>query len=84
MVYECFRRIPECKRKEIPIIGIGGISNFNDAMEYILAGATAVGIGTQWFINNRIFEEIHKELTEYLDNKKETISNIIGIAHGEK
>jgi dihydroorotate dehydrogenase (NAD+) catalytic subunit len=81
MVYECYRSIPECKRKEIPIIGIGGISNFNDAMEYILAGATAVGIGTQWFINNRIFEEIHKELKEYLDNKKETISNLIGKAH---
>jgi dihydroorotate dehydrogenase (NAD+) catalytic subunit len=83
MVYECFRSIPECKRKEIPIIGIGGISNFNDTMEYILAGASAVGIGTQWFINNRIFEEIHKELTEYLDNKKETISNLIGKAHGK-
>jgi len=82
MVYECFRSIPECKRKEIPIIGIGGISNFNDAMEYILAGATAVGIGTQWFINNRIFEEIHQELTAYLDNKKETLSNLIGKAHG--
>ncbi|MBN2214942.1 MAG: dihydroorotate dehydrogenase [Bacteroidales bacterium] len=84
MVYECFRSIPECKRKEIPIIGIGGISNFNDAMEYILAGATAIGIGTQWFINNRIFEEIHKGLTKYLDKKKETISNLIGKAHGNK
>ena len=82
MVYECFRSIPECKRKEIPIIGIGGISNFNDAMEYFLAGATAVGIGTQWFLNNRIFEEIHQELAEYLDNKKETLSNLIGKAHG--
>ncbi len=81
MVYECFRSIPECRRKEIPIIGIGGISNFNDTMEYILAGATAVGIGTHWFINNRIFEEIHKELTEYLDNCKETISNLTGKAH---
>ena len=84
MVYECFRSIPECKRKEIPIIGIGGISNFNDAIEYILAGATAVGIGTQWFINNRIFEEIHKGLTTYLDNKKETVSNLIGKAHEKK
>jgi dihydroorotate dehydrogenase (NAD+) catalytic subunit len=81
MVYECFRSIPECKRKEIPIIGIGGISNFNDTMEYILAGATAVGIGTQWFINNTIFEEIYKELLDYLDKNKESISNLIGKAH---
>jgi dihydroorotate dehydrogenase (NAD+) catalytic subunit len=83
MVYECFRRIPECKRKEIPIIGIGGISNFNDAVEYILAGATAVGIGTQWFINNTIFEEILKELTEYLSKKNQSVDDLIGKAHIE-
>lgn len=81
MVFECFRRIPECNRKEIPIIGIGGISNFSDAMEYILAGATAIGIGTQWFINNAIFEDIHKELTSYLVKKNEKISNLIGRAN---
>jgi dihydroorotate dehydrogenase (NAD+) catalytic subunit len=81
MVYECFRKIPECNRKEIPIIGIGGISNINDVLEYILAGATAVGIGTQWFINNSIFEEIHEELTNYLHKNKETISNLVGKAH---
>jgi dihydroorotate dehydrogenase len=51
-------------------------------MEYILAGATAVGIGTQWFINNTIFEEIHEELIKYLDKKKATISSLIGKAHG--
>jgi len=82
MVFECFRKISECKNQEIPIIGIGGISNYNDVMEYILAGATAVGIGTQWFINNTIFEEIHEELIKYLDKKKATISSLIGKAHG--
>jgi dihydroorotate dehydrogenase (NAD+) catalytic subunit len=82
MVYECFRKIPECGRKEIPIIGIGGISNCNDALEYIMAGATAVGIGTQWFINNTIFEDIHKDLATYLHKNKETIENLIGRAHG--
>lgn len=81
MVYECFRKIPECKKKEIPIIGIGGISNFNDVMEYILAGATAVGIGTQWFINNTIFEEILAGLTSYLAARNETINNLIGKAN---
>jgi len=83
MVYQCFRNIPECKRKEIPIIGIGGISNFNDVMEYILAGATAVGIGTQWFVNNKIFEEIHNDLVKYLTGKNQSISNLIGNANNE-
>lgn len=81
MVYECFRKIPECNKKEIPIIGLGGISNFSDAVEYILAGATAVGIGTQWFINNNIFEEIHKDLADYLHKNNATISGLIGKAH---
>ena len=82
MVFECFRKIPECNKKEIPIIGIGGISNIYDVLEYILAGATAVGIGTQWFINNTIFEDIHKDLTSYLHNNNMTIENLIGKAHG--
>jgi dihydroorotate dehydrogenase (NAD+) catalytic subunit len=81
MVYECFRKIPECSKKEIPIIGIGGISNYQDALEYILAGATAISIGTQWFLNNTIFEDIHKDLTSYLRNNNETIENLIGKAH---
>jgi dihydroorotate dehydrogenase (NAD+) catalytic subunit len=84
MVYECFRSIPECKRKEIPIIGIGGISNSNDVLEYILAGATAVGIGTQWFINNTIFEEIYADLTKYLSDKKLSIADLIGKANAEQ
>lgn len=82
MVYECFRKIPECSKKEIPIIGIGGISNYNDVMEYILAGATAVGIGTQWFIDNTIFEQILNDLITYLHKENETVENLIGQAHG--
>ena len=83
MVYECFRKIPECSKREIPIIGIGGISNFNDVLEYILAGATAIAIGTQWFVNNTIFEEIYRDLNSYLHQNKETIANLIGNAHGD-
>ncbi|MBN1414014.1 MAG: dihydroorotate dehydrogenase [Bacteroidales bacterium] len=81
MVYECFKKIPECRNKKIPIIGIGGISNYFDVLEYILAGATATGIGTQWFINTAIFEEILKDMTDYLNNTNETIENLVGKAH---
>ena len=52
MVYECFSKIPECRNKSIPIVGIGGISSWQDALEYVMAGATAVGIGTAWFVNS--------------------------------
>lgn len=81
MVYECFRRIEQCRNGTIPIIGIGGISDYFDVLEYIMAGASAVGIGTQWFINNHIFEEIHKNLENYLLVNNTTIIDLIGAAH---
>lgn len=83
MVYECFRKISECRSKNIPIIGIGGISNSRDAIEYILAGATAVGIGTEWFINKDIFVEVRDGIIRYLKTG-ETISEIVGKANVEK
>jgi dihydroorotate dehydrogenase (NAD+) catalytic subunit len=83
MVYECFHKIPECKNKSIPIIGIGGISNWRDALEYIMAGATAVGIGTAWFVNPHIFEEIAKGLGVYLSKENTTIEKLVGSSHGQ-
>ncbi len=82
MVYECFEKIPECKSKQVPIIGIGGISQWQDALEYIMAGATAVGIGTAWFVNPNIFEEITKGMGSYLDRKNTTIAALVGSSHG--
>jgi len=82
MVYDCFRSIPECRSGKIPIIGIGGISRWQDVVEYILAGASAVGIGTAWFVNPDVFREIHQGLTAYLAGKKILISDLIGKAHG--
>lgn len=81
MVYDCFRNIPECRSGQIPIIGIGGISRWQDVVEYILAGATAVGIGTSWFVNPDVFREVHKGLKSYLTRKNYTISELIGKAH---
>jgi len=81
MVYECFKKIPECRKRQIPIIGIGGISNWRDAIEYILAGATAVGIGTSWFVNPDIFIEIHRGIIAYLKKKKMNLTDLIGKAH---
>lgn len=81
MVYDCFRKIPECRSGEVPIIGIGGISRWQDVVEYILAGASAVGIGTSWFVNPDVFKEIHQGLKAYLSRTKCLISELIGKAH---
>ena len=82
MVYECFSKIPECKNKSIPIVGIGGISGWRDALEYIMAGATAVGIGTAWFVNPHIFEEVARGISGYLEKNNTTIEGLVGKAHG--
>jgi len=58
----------------IPVIGMGGIMNTEDAIEFILAGASAVQIGTALFKNPMIPLEIIKGLEEYL--KEYNISNI--------
>ncbi|MCF8146206.1 MAG: dihydroorotate dehydrogenase [Deltaproteobacteria bacterium] len=81
MVYECFDKIPECSRGDVPIIGIGGISTWRDVLEYVMAGATAVGIGTAWFVNPDVFNEIHKGIVQYLRTNNTTIRDLIGKAH---
>jgi dihydroorotate dehydrogenase (NAD+) catalytic subunit len=81
MVYQCYNKIPECRRREVPIIGIGGISIWQDAIEYIMAGATAVGIGTAWFVYPEVFHEIKKSLEDFLDSQDTSISDLVGVAN---
>jgi dihydroorotate dehydrogenase (NAD+) catalytic subunit len=63
----------------IPVIGIGGIMTASDALEYLLAGATAVQIGTAAFIDPRISVKIIEGIEKYLIDKGFTnISDIVG------
>ncbi|MBM3252177.1 MAG: dihydroorotate dehydrogenase [Candidatus Omnitrophica bacterium] len=64
---------------EIPIIGMGGIMNTKDALEFIIAGATAVSVGTGNFINPKLTIEIIEGIKKYLkQNKIKDIKNLIG------
>lgn len=63
----------------IPIIGMGGIMNTEDALEFIMAGATAVSVGTANFVNPYTTVEIVDGLEKYLkDNNIEDINSLIG------
>ncbi|WP_417916802.1 dihydroorotate dehydrogenase [Candidatus Electronema sp. JC] len=63
----------------IPVIGIGGISTAEDAVEFLLAGATAVQIGTANFYDPSAAEKIISGLEAYLQrHNEERISNLIG------
>ncbi len=64
---------------KIPIIGIGGIRDWRDAVEFFLAGATAVQVGTANFIDPRTGVFIARELESFLERKKMScISELIG------
>ncbi len=68
-----------CKDKNIPIIGQGGITTVNDALEFFIAGATAIGIGTALFYEPFVCKDLITGLTNYLkDNNLSHISELTG------
>ena len=67
---------------KIPIIGMGGIVNYEDAMEFILAGATAVSVGTANFFNPKATEEIVQGIEKYMEiHNCNDINELIGIVN---
>lgn len=67
------------KAVKIPIIGSGGIMNLQDAIEFLIVGATLVQIGTALFIDPDIGNKIATGVAEYLtDNKLQSIYELIG------
>lgn len=63
----------------IPVIGIGGISNAEDVVEFMLVGASAVEVGTANFVNPKVCPEIISGLSDYLDrHKMDSITELIG------
>jgi dihydroorotate dehydrogenase (NAD+) catalytic subunit len=73
MVWEAYQKI------KVPIIGMGGIINTSTALEFIIAGATAIAVGTANFINPKITSEIIAGIKQYLiQNKIKNIRELIG------
>ena len=63
----------------IPLIGIGGIFSYKDVIEFMLAGASAVQIGTANFVDPGVSEKIVTELEKYCsENQISKISDLIG------
>ena len=73
MVYQCVNAV------SIPIIGMGGIQNAEDAIEFMMAGATAVAAGAMNFVNPYLTEEIAVGMENYLNRHNiADINEIIG------
>lgn len=76
-VYDCYKEIP------IPIIGAGGIMDAEDALEFLMAGAKAVEVGTATFVDPFAMPKIIAGLNAWLDeNNCQDIAAITGITHG--
>ena len=76
-VYEIFESV------KIPIVGVGGISSGRDALEYVMAGATAVQIGTAvWTEGLEVFSKTSKEIMQFMEeNGFESVKDMVGVAH---
>jgi len=67
------------KAHDVPIIGQGGITTPNDAIEFLIAGATTVGVGTALFYDPLICPKINAGLLDYLDtNNMTSVSDLTG------
>ena len=65
---------------DIPVMGMGGIRNYKDVIEFIMAGAHCVQIGTANFTNPTVCKDIIEDLNEYMKNEKiESLEEIRGI-----
>ncbi len=68
-----------CKAHNIPIIGQGGITTANDAIEFIIAGASAIGLGTGLFYDPLLCAKVNEGIANYLDEHQLShISELIG------
>lgn len=71
------------KNVDIPIIGVGGITNGEDAIEYLMAGASAIEVGSAiYYRGPDVFKEICDEIKTWMkEHGYNNISKLIGVAH---
>jgi len=76
-IYEIYETV------KIPILGMGGVEKWQDAVEMMMAGATLVGVGSSVYLRGyKIYQEILAGLKEFMKKEKiKNVENLIGIAH---
>jgi dihydroorotate dehydrogenase (NAD+) catalytic subunit len=78
MVYECRDQV------RIPIVGMGGIADWRDAMEFIVAGATAVQVGTANFVDPFIWPKLLEGIRDYMRRHGVVrLADLVGSAHAQ-
>ena len=68
-----------CKHHDIPIIGQGGVTSTDDALEFMIAGATAIGIGTALFYDPLVCRKVNAGLRDYMQkHDMDSLSGLTG------
>lgn len=68
------------KAVSIPVVGLGGIMDYKDAIEFIMAGATAIQVGTANFINPQVMPEIIRDMEKFMEEQNiKSLDEIRGI-----
>ena len=77
-VYEIYEAV------DVPIVGVGGVETGRDALEYVMAGARAVQIGTAIATHGLdVFEEVTAEIGAYMEERGvKSLASLVGVAHG--
>ena len=77
-VYDCHAALPD-----LPIIGVGGVASAPDVVEFLLAGASAVQIGTATFVDPHTLDRVRRQLIRWCaDRGIRHVTELIGGAHG--
>ncbi len=66
---------------DLSIIGLGGVRSASDIIEYAMAGASLIGIGTQFMVNPSSAAKIVEDLQKKIDSLKMNFADLIGISH---
>ena len=73
------------KKHDVPIMGQGGISNASDAIEFILAGSSTIGVGTALFFDPLVCEKINLGISAYLDEHGlPSVGSLVGLLKENK
>jgi len=81
MVHDVHRQV--ARAAGIPIVGLGGVMTWEDAAEFVLAGATAIGMGTALFVDPRLPRAVSRGLARWVEQQGcRSISELVGAVEG--
>ena len=78
-LYQVHQVYQAARRHDVPIIGQGGVASAEDALEFMIAGASAVGVGTALFYDPLVCVRINEGLAGYVrEHNLDSVSRLVG------